>query len=97
MATHGNKCPGRLKSDGIASGAIATSTVFALSKAEIPVVTPYFSFASILTVNAVFISSVFWFTICGNSNLSAISPEIARQISPRASVAKKFTICGVTI
>ena len=97
LATQGKRCPGRRKSDGCASGARQTSIVFALSNAEIPVVTPYFSAASILTVKAVFILSVFCSTICGSSIFSAISDETARQIKPFAFSAINFMISGVTI
>ena len=96
LATHGNKCPGLRKSEGCASGAIATSIVLALSNAETPVVTPYLGCASILRENAVCMLSVFFSTICGKSSWCAISCEIARQTIPRHSFVMKFTSSGVT-
>ncbi|MNG23941.1 hypothetical protein D3C84_1086080 [compost metagenome] len=52
LATKGKICPGRANSCGLVFGSTNDKTVFALSAAEIPVVTP-FPFKSIETVKAV--------------------------------------------
>ena len=75
--------PGRARSSGFVFGSIATSTVFARSAAEMPVVVP--TRASIGTQNAVpnraeFCSSR---TMSGIRSSSSRSPSIGRQTSPR--------------
>ena len=50
-ARRGNMWPGRARSSGLASGAMASSMVLALSAADMPVVIPFL--ASMDTVNAV--------------------------------------------
>ena len=52
-ARRGKTWPGRRRSDGTVPGSIATWTVLARSRAEMPVVTPKRLAASTLTVNAV--------------------------------------------
>ena len=95
FARNGKTCPGLLKLSGVVLGLIATCMVLALSSAEIPVLTLYSGPASIDTVKAVWLESVFLSTINGKSNSSNFSPCIARQISPLPSTAIKFICCGV--
>ena len=95
FAIKGNMCPGRRKSAGVEDFEIITSIVFALSKAEIPVVVPNFGSASTETVKFVPFTSVLCSTIGETPILSAISRVIAWQISPLQFAAIKFIHSGV--
>ena len=95
LARSGKMCPGRRRSAGRVFGWIATWMVRARSSAEMPVLTPFSGPASTLTVKAVWLLSVLRSTINGRSRTSRRSPSMARQISPRASVAMKLICSGV--
>ena len=94
-ARSGKMWPGRRRSWGLLCGCKATWIVRARSSAEMPVLTPASGPASMLTVKAVWLVSVFWPTISGRSRASSRSPSMAKQISPRASVAMKLICLGV--
>ncbi len=92
-AASGNTCPGVTMSAGDVSGLIATAIVCARSCAEIPVVTP--SRASIETVKLVWWRSALECDIGGRPSCSTRAWVSARQISPRACRAMKFTASAV--
>ena len=96
-ARSGNTCPGVTRSDGFASGEMATFTVCARSAALMPVVTP--SAASTLTVNAVPSGGPFLPGGCiiGSSSRSTCPAVRVRQIRPRPNLAMKLMASGVTI
>ena len=72
---------------------IAVETVFDLSNADIPVVTPFF--ASMLTVNAVLNLVPFELDISLRPSLSDCFLSRAKQINPRPYFAIKFIFFGV--
>ena len=80
-------------SPGSTSGSIATATVRARSKAEMPVVTPVR--ASIETVNAVRRGVRSWRVIIGRPSRSTWAASSGRQIRPRPCRAMKLIACGV--
>ena len=95
-ARSGNTCPGRRKSLGTVAGSIATLMVTARSRAEMPVVTPKRAAASIEIVNAVSCASVLCSAIWVSPRAWQRSGMSVRQIKPRACVAMKLIISGVT-
>ena len=92
-AISGKRCPGETKSPGAVAGSISACTVFARSKALMPVVVP--CRASTLWVKAVPKGSV---SDAGVVRLSsaARSAVMGAQMRPRAWVAMKVIASGVT-
>ncbi len=93
-ARKGKMCPGITRSCGLASSAIASRMVLALSAAEMPVVIPLAE--STDTVNAVPKGEVFSDTIIVNPRCRTRSSVRGRQIKPRPYVAMKLMASGVT-
>ena len=89
-ATSGKTCPGDTISFFFTFLLIATLIVFALSKAEIPVVIPFL--ASIETVNAVCILALLTADINGRESLSTCLLFKAKQINPLPCFAIKLII-----
>ena len=88
FATIGNTCPGDTKFLGSTFLFIAFLIVMYLSWAEIPVVTP--DFASIETVNAVWLLEILFGDIKDKFNLSACFWQRVKQIKPLPYLAIKF-------
>ena len=95
-ARSGKTWPGRARSSGRASSRTAVSTVWARSRALMPVVTPVA--ASTLTVKAVPYFEVLApsSTMSGSRSLRTFSSVRARQIRPRPCLAMKLMASGVT-
>src|SRR3954471_20368845 len=94
-ARSGNTCPGRTRSRGRVSAAIATWTVWARSAAEMPVLVP--SRASIDAQNAVSRTDRCSLRSSGICSWLRRSGIIARQINPRPCFAMKLIASGVTV
>src|SRR3954471_4256425 len=94
-ARSGNTCPGRTRSRGRVSAAIATWTVWARSAAEMPVLVP--SRASIDAQNAVSRTDRCSLRSSGICSWLSRSGIIARQINPRPCFAMKLMASGVTV
>lgn len=92
FASSGNMCPGRRKSEGLASGSTHFMAVMLRSAADMPVVVEIWS---MLTVNAVSWLSVLSETICGKCSRSTYSALMGMQIRPLPWVAMKFTFSVV--
>src|SRR4051812_3274756 len=93
-ARSGKMWPGRTTSSGFASSAIAARMVVARSCALIPVVTPLA--ASMLTVKAVVYVLWFSLTIMVRPSCRTCCSVSERQIRPRACLAMKLMLSGVT-
>src|SRR4051812_19302849 len=94
-ARSGNTWPGRTRSRGRVSAAIATCTVCARSAAEMPVLVP--SRASIDAQNAVSRTDGCSLRSSGICSWLRRSGIIARQINPRPCFAMKLIASGVTV
>ena len=94
FALSGKICPGLLKSKGFMEGSTNAFTVFALSLAEMPVVTPC-PLRSMEIVKAVSIGSVLLPTIISSCNSLQRLSVMGVQIRPRPWVAIKLMISGV--
>ena len=92
---NGKIWPGLEKLDASILGSTSALTVFDLSEAEIPVVTPL-PFKSTETVKEVPYTSVFLPTIRSKPNSLHLSDSREQQIKPLPSLAMKFIISGVT-
>ncbi len=93
LALRGKTCPGLEMSSGFIFGSIAVCIVFALSAADMPVVTPFL--ASMETVNAVPNVDVFSSVIIGRFNSSTRSGVRERHMSPLPYFAMKLIASGV--
>src|SRR6185436_19306862 len=91
----GKMWPGVTRSSGMVAGSTATLTVWARSRAEIPVVMPWR--ASMLTVKAVPRSERLSAVIMGRRRWATRSSVMARQMRPRPWRAMKLIASGVTM
>ena len=96
FALRGCMCPGLARSIGFVVGSIATLIVLARSCAETPVVMPYLSSASIVSVYAVPRNVVLTADCCGSSSFSQMVASRARQSMPLPTFSMKLIVSGVT-
>ena len=93
-ARRGKTWPGDTRSSGRAPSATAALMVVARSAAEMPVLMP--SRASMDTVKLVPKREPLCLAMRGSCSLSAISPDMGRQMRPRPNLAMKLMASGVT-